>query len=345
MKGIKLQDVAQRAGVSASTVTRVVRGSGYVSPETRERVEAAIRELGYIAPQRADTSFVKPYVIIISPSGDSGNLLFQKIQEKLCLALQAQGWLVLPYFIHRESPSEMVRAIDRMRGPGLMGVVFNCIDNQLDLLSMRRYLVSLPTCIVMVERSPDIYGLNKVMLNAREMVFIAIRHLAHLGHRHIAYFAVDDDREVERSRKEGFLFGINAMNIAEESHLMPIDDYLCRDGYRGMERYLKTYGLPTAVIANDTVMVGVSNYLYRMGCRVPQDISLMGMDDTNACYATPRLTSIAYPLEEMIQNIMRILQEYQAGRTLPQNVLLSTTLVDRGTCAAPRRATPGEDDI
>lgn len=83
-------------------------------------------------------------------------------------------------------------------------------------------------------------------------------------------------------------------------------------------------------------MVGISNYLYEQGCRVPDDISLVGLDDTYAQYGTPRLTSVAFPVAEIVQNTVRILVEAQEGTQLPQNILLSTTLVERGSTAPPR---------
>ena len=338
MKNVRLQDVAKRAGVSPATVTRVIHGNGYVSAEKKSRVEAAISELGYAMIARPEAvGLVEPYVIILSLLENNGNALFYRIAEQLGVALQARGWLMMQYFIRGETAMDIVRIIERMRGPGLKGIIFNCVGDSVDLLSIRRYLIGMPTCLIMVERSPDIYGLNKVMLNAREMLFIAVRHLAHLGHRHIAFFSVDKDCEVEQSRKAGFLFGVSAMGIAEESFFWPIPDYFCIDGFKAMDRYIQRHGMPTAVIAPDPVMVGISNCLYRMGRRVPEDISLLGLDDTLAPFSTPRNSSISYPLAEMVQNIMRILSDYHAGHTLPQNVLLSTTLVDRGTCAAPRR--------
>ncbi len=341
MAKVRLQDVAARAGVSPATVTRVLHGRGYVSAEKKALVEAAMRELGYVfTPSPEAAGCAGPYVIVISRVGSNGNPLFHKIAERLGIALQAQGWLMMHYYLQNEGPMDLVRILERMRGPGLKGIVFNCIGDSVDFLSIRRYLIDLPTCLVMVERFPDIYGLNKVMLNAREMVFVAVRHLAHLGHRHIVFFGVDDEREVERSRKEGFLFGTNAMGVAEHSAFWPISDYLCLEGYAGMEAYVRRHGLPTAVIAPDPVMVGVSNYLYRMGCRVPEDVSLLGLDDTLAQYASPRNSSIAYPLTEMVKNILSMLLEYEAGNTLPQNVLLSTMLVERGSCAPPRAGDP-----
>ena len=114
MKGVKLQDIARHAGVSPATVTRVIHGSGYVSAEKKARVEAAMSELGYtIAPRPDPPGFLEPYVIVISPVEAGGNILFHQISERLGIALQAQGWMMMQHFIHDDSAMDLVRVIER----------------------------------------------------------------------------------------------------------------------------------------------------------------------------------------------------------------------------------------
>ena len=338
MKEVRLQDVARLAGVSPASVTRAIRGSGYVSKENREKIYSAMKELGYTPPKKepAKGPGVRPYVIVFSPVASGGNILFYQIAEALSLQLQSIGWMTVPFYLRQETAEDIPAVIERMSGPGLKGIVFNCIGSGFDWMKIRKFLVSFPACIVMLERSPEIYGLNKVMLNAREMLFTAVRHLSRLGHKHILFVGVDKTTEVERSRKEGFLAGIEAMGIRETSSFLSIPDYTCWNGFTCMEEYLETNPMPTAIIAADPVMIGISNALYRRGLRVPDQVSLLGLDDTLARYGTPRLSSISFPTVEIAQNAMRILVENQAGDALPQNVLLSMRLVDRGSTGKPR---------
>lgn len=337
MKGIRLGDVAKRAGVSPATVTRVVRGNGYVSAQKRALVEAAMRELGYDAEQpRPQTC---PTVLMLL---SRGGLLFAKIAEAVACAVQAQGWRMVQYYTGGESPEEIREVIERMRGNDLKGVVFNCNGEALGLMEIRKYLTSLPVPLVMVERSPDIYGLNRVMMHSKESVFNAVRYLAHAGHRRIAFIGVggEDLPEVERMRKAGFEEGAAAMGLGDAAVFWPISGYEAALGVRAMEALLARPERPTAVIAPDVVMAGVSNCLYARGLRVPEDVSLVGIDDTMAQFAVPPLTSVAFPVEEIAENTVRILVEAQQGGRLPQNVLLSTRLVERGSVAAPK-----DDDV
>lgn len=336
MKGIRLLDIAKQAGVSQATVTRVIRNNGYVSREKRELVEAALRASGYdLAQLKGSISeSEKPRVLIIAPRVHT-NILFSLIAEEMTCALQAQGWDPDLFFSQDISTDELVSLIERKRRNNLIGIVFCCIS--MDYMAIRRYLTSLPVPLVMVERTPDIYGLNKVMLHSKEMVFQAVRYLSHLGHRRILCLGVDDQQEVESQRKSGFLEGVRAMGLENESVFCPLEHYYAEDGYEQLRLYAEKHPLPTAIIAADLVMVGVSNYLYEHGYHVPKDVSLVGIDNTYAPYATPRLTSVDFPVTEIVQNTVRILQEAQVEGALPQNILLSSKLIERDSTAAPRK--------
>ena len=341
VKGIRLLDIAKQAEVSQATVTRVIRNNGYVSQEKRERVEAALRAAGYDLSRVKDSAAQgeAPRVLLISPRS-TGNLLFSRIVEELAVAFQAQGWQAdLHYLLQVEAPQTLVELIERKRQGGLMGVVFCCVS--MDFMPIRRYLTALATPLVMVERAPDIYGLNKVMLHSREMVFQAVHYLAHLGHKRIVYLGVENGQDVEIQRKNGFMEGVRAMDVEREAAFYPLTGYDAREGGEALRRYAESCGLPTAVVAADPVMVGVSNYLYAQGWRVPQDVSVVSIDNTYAPFSTPPLTAVDFPVAEITQNTVRILREAQPEGALPQNILISSRLIDRGSAAAPRKEEGG----
>lgn len=335
MKDVKLIDVAKAAGVSPATVSRIVRNNGYVSAEKRHLVENAMRDLGYAAhgkPQEAQPEGV-PQVLLITPPGAS--LLFENIGMQLSCEMQKQGWQMAVHYCQDTDGGSLIPIIERARVGNLRGVVFNCCGDALDFSSLRRYLNSLPIPTVMLERTPELYGLNKVMLNAEEMLFMAVRYLAHYGHRRIIYIAHDCAYDIEKKRLAGFNSGVTAMGIAAESEFVGIDSYTSANGYRALKEYIARRGLPSAIIAADQVLMGALSYLYEQGLRVPDDVSMVGLDDTFAQYASPPLTSVAFPVAEIARSTLRILNEAQHERTLPQSVLLSTRLIERSSVAAP----------
>lgn len=339
MKKVKLIDVANKAGVSPAAVTRFVHGSGYLSDEKRSAIEKAMMELGYLAPSKPEKSVSQqsaPLVLVFhQASGKYFNTLFGMIGEELCFAIQNKGWLMISYYLTGEATSATVTSvIDQLKDSNLKGIVFNCVNQTSDLMSARHYLLSLSVPLVMIERAPDIFGINKVMLNSREMLFMGVRHLAHLGHRKIAFINPRyETQDVECSRYEGFYQGIHSMGIEDSAFFCEIDHYSADDGYNVMEKLFQEDRLPTAIIAADPVMVGISNWLYDHHIRIPDDMSVVGLDDTIAHFGTPMITSIAFPVSEIVHNTVRILEEAQQGDVLPQNVLLSMKLTDRGSTA------------
>lgn len=337
MKDVKLIDVAKAAGVSPATVSRIVRKNGYVSAEKRLLVENAMRDLGYTVPdgvQEAQRGGM-PQVLLITPPRISP--LFENIGIQLSCELQKQGWQTAVHYCDDTDGGSLIPIIEKTRGGNLRGVVFNCCGDAFDFTSLRRYLNSLPIPTVMLERTPELYGLNKVMLNAEEMLFMAVRYLAHYGHRRIIYIGHDCAYDTEKKRLAGFNSGVTAMGIAAESEFVGIDSYTRLNGYRAIAEYMARRGLPSAIIAADQVLMGALSYLYEQGLRVPDDVSMVGLDDTFAQYASPPLTSVAFPVTEIAQSTLRILNEAQQERTLPQSVLLSTRLIERASVAAPRR--------
>lgn len=336
MKDVKLIDVAKAAGVSPATVSRIIRQNGYVSAEKRQLVENAMRDLGYAVHgrlQEAQRGGI-PQVLLITPPRISP--LFENIGIQLSCEMQKQGWQMAVHYCDDADGGSLIPVIERARGGNLRGVVFNCCGDSLDFASLRRYLNSLPVPTVMLERTPELYGLNKVMLNAEEMLFMAVRYLYHYGHRRVVYIGCDCAYDTEKKRLAGFNSGITAMGIAAESEFVGIDSYTRINGYNAIAEYAAERGLPSAIIAADQVLMGVLEYLYEQKLRVPDDVSLVGLDDTFAQYASPPLTSLAFPVEEIARSTLRILNEAQQERTLPQSVLLSTRLIERASVAAPK---------
>lgn len=189
----------------------------------------------------------------------------------------------------------------------------------------------------MLERTPELYGLNKVMFNAEEMLFMAVRYLAHYGHRRIIYIAHDCAYDIEKKRLAGFNSGMTAMGVAAESEFVGIDSYTGANGYRALKEYIARRGLPSAIIAADQVLMGALSYLYEQGLRAPDAVSMVGLDDTFAQYASPPLTSVAFPVAEIARSTLRILNEAHHERTLPQSLLLSTLLIEHSSVAAPEK--------
>lgn len=340
MKKPRIQDIAKAAGVSPATVTRALRGSGYASSEKRELVLQAAQELGYDFTQRAESNSI-PQVIVFSPFSCSGkysdkNRLFSDILESICFEIQKLNWYCLTYYVADGNFDDIVRLLEDTRNLNLKGVIFNCFDFTDNLSAFRKLLTSLSIPVVMIERFSDVFGINKIMINAKEAVFLAVRHLYKHGHRKIAFFSPDQAHEVERSRIEGFKSAVSAMELEEGAHYIPIQGYRPECGEQALGSYVEEYGLPTAIVCADPVMVGISKYLYENHIRVPEDISLISLDDSIASVMTPSLTSVAFPVKEIARNAIQLLTEEKEENRLPKTISLSTYLIERDSVSSPR---------
>lgn len=335
MKKPRIYDIAQAAGVSPATVTRVLHNKGYTSCEKRELVLQAAEALGYDFSQRPSDNGVPQVLLISPPSRPQTNWLFSNIAETICAEIQKLDWYCLTYYAKVGNFNDILHLIDATRRLNLKGIIFNCLDFSEDLSSYRKLLTSLSIPVVMIERFPEVFGLNKIMINAREAVFLAVRHLYKNGHTKIAFFSPDSAREVERSRIEGFKNAVSSMGLEDTAHFIPLQDYDQNFGKQALESYIEIYGLPTAIVCADPVMVGISQYLYANHIRVPEDISLIGLDDSIANVMTPSWTSVAFPVTEIARNTIQLLTETKEDNGLSKTISLSTYLIERDTVAPP----------
>ncbi len=341
MKKIRLQDIALLANVSAATVSRVVRNNGYVSQDKRHAVEEAMLSLGYVpvesvAPDVAPASRV---IGLLTPDTAS-NILFPRLADSVNHVALANGYNIIAINIGAEVNSIQITSyINSLRSYNACGVIFNALGDTFDFLAIRKFIMNLPIPIVMIERAPDIFGVNKVLINAREGMFLAVQHLVRYGHRRIVFLGPEiTGREVEITRINGFKSACEALNCAETGAYVPVPDYSMATGYKAMHAYCEARECPTAVIAADELLVGVGRYLYERNLKVPQHVSLVGLDDTLTRFSAPALTSLAFPEREIAENAVNIILEAQKGKAMPKTILLSPSLVERDSVARPGTA-------
>lgn len=343
MKKVTLQDIAKATNVSVATVSRVIHNNGYVSGDARERITRVLEELGYFdQPAKVNTGTPTTVLFFVSPF--SGNDLFAQILEELSIRLQQKGWLLQPYFLLEHSLADLPGIIDSYANR-LKAIVFCCTPESFDFMPLRKPLLNSSVPVIMIERAPNIYGLNKVMVNSREMVFQAVRYLYQHGHRNIVFFAVDhhNNYDVEYERLLGFHEATDILGIARTCEICYMDDWRTQNGVDAMKTYAATHPtLPSAIFTADITLVGVMQQLHRMGVRVPEDISLLGMDNTYSRYISPPVSTVAFPVREICENAVRIIESHQGVASVPQSVLLSGKVIERQSVSAPAAAGKAE---
>ena len=295
-KKVTMQDIAARAGVSVSTVSRVINENALVADETRQVILSAISELNY-----KPNLFAKGLVngqsltigvltqLISSPIFDS---ILRGIMD--CLV----GTRYLPIFADgswlANKEQQAMEAFLQRSVDGLI-VIGGMLDED--------YLVQVAekTPLILVSRSIPALCEQCIALDNVEAAALATRHLLDFGHRRIAHITGLLSHRDAVDRKEGFLRAMQQAGLEVDPDLIIEGDFTEASGLLAVEM-LMTRGRHFSAIfaANDQMAYGARLAFHRRGIRVPQDISIVGFDDQMASsYMIPPLTSIQFPPVEI----------------------------------------------
>ncbi len=342
-RAVTIQDVAARAGVSISTVSRVVTGAVAVEPATAERVREAIADLGY-RPNLLARSFrrrVTHTIGLLVP--DNSNPFFAELARTIENAGFAEGYSVV---LCNSDLSEVKQEtyIDVLlanRVDGLILASSGLIPTVGSHGAVGRILDAGAPCVV-VDRDLGETPVDQVLVDNDQGGYLAGEHLISLGHRRIACLVGPSDLTPSAGRIAGF------QRALADAGLAVVAEGLVRGNGRSdggaaaaqqlLERGIVAAGDVTAIFAfNDQMAIGAIGALQRAGCRVPEDISVVGFDDIPQSAAIfPALTTIAQPIREMGTTGVRLLLNRIARRDAPcQRVQLSTRLVVRESTGSP----------
>lgn len=327
-------DVAQRAGVSATTVSRVLNEHPAVAEDTRRRVLDAAGQLGYkVGPssrRKDDTSYIT--IITVTLDSEYGSVLVRGILDQLDLdAHQAVLHLTNADLAHEV---DYIRAARRTGSAGLListshvheGELTDSLDDTLPYVFIDAYPDS-PT--VPCVRATNWQG-------GRE----AANYLISLGHRRIGFIGGRND-EITESREHGYRSALAEAGIPFSPELVRQGDYRLAKGYEAALQLLALPERPTAIFAaSDMMALGTISAACALGLCVPQDVSVVGFDDIPLAAAWhPALTTVQQPLYQMGRMAAQMVVTLASGRGLvsPQ-IELPTRLIIRETCAVCDRS-------
>lgn len=307
----KLSDIAKEANVSVTTVARYVNQSGYVSKKTQQAIQEAIERIGYMPNHTAKAlrngqSKILGHIVPYSPV----NTFFQKLSYSVNKRAYESGYQVLSVVMGDHNSEELKEMVERLLSYQVEGIIFSSfIQNEMDS-EIKEYLDSLKVPIVMIERAVECFGIDKVLINSAEGSYMLTRKLLEAGHRDIVYIGKQLKYKVEKERYKGFLAAMleRGISISEEDQLFFAEEYTVEDGQLQTEKMLQMKKLPTAIVAaSDILASGVLIALYNNNLRVPEDISVVGYDDTIAQFLCPPLTTAHVPVGELARSAINIL--------------------------------------
>jgi LacI family transcriptional regulator len=307
---VTLEMVAQAAGVSPSTVSRILNGTAVVSDDKRQAVDHAIATLGFVPnPVARGLAGGRTLSVgVVTQAIDSpfyGGAL-RGIEDELSLA----GYSPLFVSGHWNAAHE-ARCIDVLRSRRVDGIIV--LTGRLSDAALSTLAQSLP--VVVTGRSLRAPGLASLSFDNFEGGRLATHHLLQLGHRHIAFITGDTRHPDAKERLRGYRAALEAAGVTPDPALVLPGQYTEESGRLAVERLLDSRAPFTAIFAaNDQMAFGAALGLHRRNLRVPQDVSLVGFDDVaGALFSIPPLSTVHHPVVELGQIAARAMLQLLAG--------------------------------
>lgn len=329
---VTLQQVAERAGVSPSTVSRIINGTAIVAEAKKQAVADAIEALGFVPNPVARglaggrTLSIGVVTQVIDSPFYGGAL--RGIEDVLQLA----GYSPLFVSGHWTAGDE-ARCIEMLRARRVDGLIL--LDGRITDPAVRALARQLP--VVVTGRTLKAPGLCSLAFDNLQGARLATEHLLALGHRRIAFIGGDPEHPDAQVREQGWRSALAAAGITPDEALLQHGHYIEDGGLRAMERLLDS-GRPFSAVfaANDQMAYGAALALHRRGLQVPQHMSLVGFDDvTTSQYTLPPLSSVRQPVVELGRRSAEAILDLIAGRK-PTAELSAPVMVVRESSAPLR---------
>jgi len=291
-----LLDVARHAGVSPSTVSRILNGTAKVSDDKRAAVMAAIEKMNFAPNQMAQGLKKGRSMTIGIVVQDISSPFFDETLRGVDDGLKGTGFASVIVSGHWNAAEEKDR-IRLLLARKVDGIIL--LSGRIEDESILQFANHRP--IVSTGRDLHTRSALGFKLDNEQGAYLAVRHLVELGHRRIAFVTGPANNNDADERLKGYTRALAESDIAFEPKLVTAGDFHEAGGLMAVNHLFETGQQFTAVFAaNDLSAYGVRLCLYRKGIRVPDDISLVGFDDLpGSAYTTPPLTTIRQPLYDM----------------------------------------------
>ncbi|ADU72809.1 LacI family DNA-binding transcriptional regulator [Pantoea sp. At-9b] len=334
---ITMLDVAQRAGVSKATVSRVLAGHSYVSKTVRDKVMQAVDEMGYrpnlvarnLATNRSHSiGLMVPNTLYHGP-------FFSELMFQVATLTEQLG-------------SQLVLADGKHNAQQERDAIHFLIDSRCDaVIIYPRYLsveeidALIPTLskpLIILNRRLKKFPQYSVCADHEKDTCDAVNYLIRRGHRDIAFIKGMGSSHTGLSRLKGFQAAMTQNNLPMAPALMLDGCWTMESGKRAAEELLARNVTFSAIVAsNDDMAIGAASALHNAGKRMPQDVSLLSFDDIPmASYTIPALTSVHVPMAEMVSNALAQLTKMLDGEEVAALPLMCGELIHRqSVCDGP----------
>lgn len=337
-----IKDIARACGVSVSTVSRVLNNRPDVSDDVRGKVLRAVEDSGYIPNNSArDLVRSRSDAIGVIVRG-MGNLFFADMLKTVSREIETSGYTMVLHFIDSDADEVKAGAIlereKKLRGLIFLGGRFDYTPAELALVGVPYVCCSFTNCFGSLKEE----DYASVSIDDYMTAYKAVEKLIELGHRRIAAVVPScSDRSISELRYNGYLAALREHGIDFDSRRL-VETGGCfgmAETYDGARRLVESGADFTALFAlSDTTAIAAMKALEDHGVRIPEDVSVIGIDGLSVSeYVSPTLTTMIQPAEEMGRESVRILLDILEGREKPRHLLLPARL-RQGASVRPAEA-------
>ena len=323
-----IKDLAAKTGYSVGTVSRVLNNQAHVSETAREVILRAAKESGFQlntnAKQLKQQRGTSILVICKSSSNELFDSLLVAIQSRIA---RTSFPLILDYIDERHN--EVHRAIRLCQEKKPLAILF--LGGQTDNFRKDFHQISVPCVLVTTSAAGlEFPNLFSVCVNDNDAAQLVIDQMISMGHRRFAVVGGDRNHsDTVRLRYEGCLEAFRRSDISFDPDLdYETARFSYLEGYRATQNLLSRGRGFTALFAmSDVMAIGAIRALRDAGLRVPEDVSVMGLDGlTIGEYTTPRLSTVAQPVDSLAEEAIRLLNLSMESNAMPQHNILPVTL-------------------
>jgi LacI family transcriptional regulator len=346
VRSATIKDVAERAGVSLKTVSRVINNEPSVHARTREKVQREIDALGYQPdPSARSLRSTRAYAIGLVYDNPNAHYIIN-LQRGVLSACRSNGFGLQIHPCDSSSPKlaeELRELVHRSR---LAGLVLAPPMSEQPALIHALSAAKVPFIRIISARKDPADGSPCVYVDDRDAAYAITEHLIQLGHQRIGFLWGGSGHRSSQERYQGYEDALKDYGIALDRKLIVPGDYTFDDGFRGARKLLALKDRPSAIFgSNDEIAAGVLAAAHSDGINVPYELSIAGFEDSPfSKQSWPALTTARQATEEIArhaaQRLIGDLQREANGEPIDnRNEGFSPELVVRGS-TAPRHAAP-----
>lgn len=326
-----IKDVAKEAGVSIATVSRVLNDVDVVNEETKKKVLAAIKKLGYrpnIVARSLKTQKTRTIGIIIP---DISNQFYPEIVRGAedVANIYDYNIMLCNTDLDVEKEMEYLKVLKEKMSDGVLYMSNSLEEDMLNLIKQ----LQIP--MVLVETTNDKEDIPSVTIDNEKAAYDGVIYLINKGNKKIAYIGASGDMaNASAVRYKGYKKALEENNLQMDENRTYFGNLKAKDGYEGINKILDKVDVDAIFCSSDEIAMGAINALRDRGIKVPEDVDVMGFDNIySASIFYPKLTTVAQPIYDMGSVGMRMLIKLINNQKMDNtNYILPHQLIERDSC-------------